>query len=101
VTATEKGVVDRGGGDTPDLVVETRDVTKHFPMRANGLFARSPGLVRAVDGVSVSVRAGQTLGVVGESGCGKSTLARLCAGGCRWCSRIRLRRCRRACASVR
>jgi len=77
VTATEKGIVDRGGGDTPDLVVETRDVTKHFPMRANGLFARSPGLVRAVDGVSVSVRAGQTLGVVGESGCGKSTLARL------------------------
>jgi len=60
-----------------DVVVETRDVVKHFPMRANGLFSRSPGTVQAVDGVSVKVRAGRTLGVVGESGCGKSTLARL------------------------
>lgn len=66
-----------GAGEGSDVVVETRDVVKHFAMRANGLFSRSPGTVRAVDGVSVTVRSGRTLGVVGESGCGKSTLARL------------------------
>jgi oligopeptide/dipeptide ABC transporter ATP-binding protein len=58
---------------TPLLAVE--DLRKHFPLRAPGAWLR-PASVRAVDGVSFALRAGETLGLVGESGCGKSTIAR-------------------------
>ncbi len=61
--------------DGPPLLV-AEDVRVHFPIRVEGgLFGKVKPL-RAVDGVSFSLRQGETLGIVGESGCGKSTLAR-------------------------
>ncbi len=65
---------DLGGPAQP--LLEVRDLQKHFPIRG-GLFGRSVARVRAVDGISFTVRKGETLGIVGESGCGKSTTARL------------------------
>jgi oligopeptide/dipeptide ABC transporter ATP-binding protein len=59
-----------------DPLLAVRGLVKHFPIR-RGLFSRVAGAVRAVDGVDLTLHAGQTLGIVGESGCGKSTLARL------------------------
>jgi oligopeptide/dipeptide ABC transporter ATP-binding protein len=60
-------------GDEPLLVA--RGLRKYYPV-AGGFFSRRSLAVRALDGVDVTVRAGETLGVVGESGCGKSTLGR-------------------------
>jgi peptide/nickel transport system ATP-binding protein len=64
-----------GGGP----LVAVRDVRKHYPLRG-GPFGGARGWVRAVDGVSLAIQAGETLGLVGESGCGKSTLGRLMLG---------------------
>ena len=54
------------------------DVVKYFPVQSTGL-RRSREVVHAVDGVSIEVRRGETIGLVGETGCGKSTLARCAA----------------------
>jgi oligopeptide/dipeptide ABC transporter ATP-binding protein len=56
-------------------LLEIRNLKKHFPV-GQALFSRNKDVVKAVDGVNLSVEQGETLGLVGESGCGKSTLGR-------------------------
>ena len=59
-------------------LLEIVDLARHFPVR--NAFGRRVGWLRAVDGVSLSVLPGETLGLVGESGCGKSTLGKTVMG---------------------
>ena len=58
-------------------LLEVRDLVKHFPVKSSGVIRRTIGQVQAVDGVSFTVHAGQSLGLVGESGCGKTTTGRV------------------------
>ncbi len=58
-------------------LVEVRDLVKHFPITKGIIFQKRVGAVQAVDGVSLDIERGETLGIVGETGCGKSTTARL------------------------
>jgi oligopeptide transport system ATP-binding protein len=59
-----------------DRVMRVQDLAVHFKLREGGLLSSKTHTIKAVDGVSFDLDAGETLGVVGESGCGKSTLAR-------------------------
>ena len=61
--------------EAPELV-KIRNLTMHFPVTRGALVPRVVGHVKAVDGVSFSIRKGETLGLVGESGCGKTTTGR-------------------------
>ncbi|MFF7132489.1 ABC transporter ATP-binding protein [Streptomyces sp. NPDC008196] len=70
MTAQEIATVDEALPPGGEVLLRATDVTKHYPVRGRRQ------VLRAVDGVSLEVRGGETLGVVGESGCGKSTLGR-------------------------
>lgn len=60
-----------------DVILETRGLEKHFLLESGLPFRRVSRAIRSVDGVDMTVRAGETFGLVGESGCGKSTTAKL------------------------
>jgi oligopeptide transport system ATP-binding protein len=60
-----------------ETILEAKNVVKHYPVTRGVVFRKTIGQVQAVDGVSFSLKQGETLGIVGESGCGKSTLARV------------------------
>jgi oligopeptide transport system ATP-binding protein len=65
----------QAGEASSDVILEVRNLVKHFPV-GGGLFGGPAAVVKAVDGVSFSIRRGETLGLVGESGCGKTTTGR-------------------------
>jgi peptide/nickel transport system ATP-binding protein len=82
MTVTESASAARGepglhpAADDPEALLTVNRMQKFFPIKRGIVFQRQIGAVRAVDGVSFSVRPGETLGLVGESGCGKSTAGR-------------------------
>ena len=62
---------------TNEVLLEAAGLKKHFPVTKGLLVSKVTGWIKAVDGVSFQIRAGETLGIVGESGCGKSTTAKM------------------------
>ncbi|MCH6266322.1 ABC transporter ATP-binding protein [Neobacillus citreus] len=63
----------------PEPLISIKDVKKHYPI-GSGLFSKKGKWLKAVDGISLDVHRGETVGLVGESGCGKSTLGRMVVG---------------------
>ncbi len=59
-----------------EALLDVRDLKMHFPVTSGIIFRRQVGAVRAVDGINLTIKKGETLGLVGESGCGKSTAGR-------------------------
>ena len=63
-----------------EVLLDVKDASREYESAGSGFFKRNKGVVSAVDRVSISVKKGETYGLVGESGCGKSTVGRLIAG---------------------
>ena len=61
--------------ENEDNILEVRGLKKYFPIRG-GFFNTVVGQVKAIDGISFSIKRGSTMGLVGESGCGKTTTGR-------------------------
>jgi oligopeptide transport system ATP-binding protein len=74
--SADHGPTNGHGGSPGEYLLEAKNLKMHFPIKA-GVLRRTVGHVKAVDGVDLQIKRGETLGLVGESGCGKSTLARL------------------------
>ncbi|MGW5305906.1 ATP-binding cassette domain-containing protein, partial [Streptomyces griseoluteus] len=68
---------DEGADAGGEPLLEVSGLTKHFPVKGGFPIRRTIGAVQAVDGIDLSVRVGESFGLVGESGCGKSTTGRL------------------------
>ena len=60
-----------------EILLEVKNIKKHFPVTRGIVFMKQVGAIRAVDGVDFSINRGETFGLVGESGCGKTTTAKL------------------------
>ena len=89
-------------------LLEVTDLVKHFPIKSGVVVDRVVAHVKAVDGVSLTINEGETLGLVGESGCGKSTLSRTIlqltaptSGSVRFCGEELVGRSRRSLRPVR
>jgi oligopeptide transport system ATP-binding protein len=75
-TETHSNAATPDSGKLGDNLIEVTNLEMHFPITEGIIFQRKVGTVKAVDGISFTVRKGETLGLVGESGCGKSTTGR-------------------------
>jgi oligopeptide/dipeptide ABC transporter ATP-binding protein len=75
----EMAAAPTGPAGDGDVLLRVENLVKYFPVKSGNPFQRARDFVHAVDGVSLEIRSGETLGLVGETGCGKSTLARCVA----------------------
>jgi oligopeptide transport system ATP-binding protein len=98
----------RERSSTSDPLLEVTDLVKHFPIKSGIVVDRVIANVKAVDGVSLTINQGETLGLVGESGCGKSTLSRTIlqltpatSGSVRFCGEELVGRSRRSLRPMR
>jgi peptide/nickel transport system ATP-binding protein len=76
-TDEEPGTPPMADSEKPEIVLEFRNVSKEFPVTAGAVLRRKIGALHAVTDVELSIRRGETFGIVGESGCGKTTLGRM------------------------
>ena len=72
--------VDATGQISHEILLDVKEASREYESAGSGFFKRDKGVVSAVDRVSITVKKGETYGLVGESGCGKSTVGRLIAG---------------------